>query len=93
MYKYDIRDLLQELLDTHLARAIYASGSPLHIVENKYWTIFLNKLRPDYKLPLRHEVSNVLLNKEFSRISANVKEIVATADCLGLMCDGWTILR
>ena len=85
MHKYDIRDLLQELLDTHLARAIYASGSPLHIIENKYWTIFLNKLQPGYKLLSRHELSNVLLDKEFSRISANVREIVATADCLGLM--------
>ncbi|XP_065639440.1 uncharacterized protein LOC124816031 [Hydra vulgaris] len=40
----------KELIDTHLARAIYASGSPLHIVEYNYWKIFLNKLCPAYKL-------------------------------------------
>ncbi|XP_047146123.1 uncharacterized protein LOC124818995 [Hydra vulgaris] len=83
----------KDLIDTHLARAIYASGSPFHLVENNYWKIFMNKLRPAYKLPSRHEVSNLLLDNEFSKISANVKEMVATADYLGLMCDGWSSLR
>nr|XP_047131849.1 uncharacterized protein LOC124810878 [Hydra vulgaris] len=83
----------KESIDVHLSRAIYASGSPLSLVENRYWKTFLNNLRPAYKIPTRNEMSNRLLDNEYNRISANVKEVVATADSLGFMCDGWSNVR
>lgn len=43
-----------------LATAIYASGSPLMLSENIYWQKFLEFLRPAFKIPSRHDVSNPL---------------------------------
>ncbi|XP_047145120.1 E3 SUMO-protein ligase ZBED1 [Hydra vulgaris] len=83
----------KESIDVHLSRAIYTSGSPMSLVDNKYWKTFLNSLCPAYQLPARYKVSNTLLDKEFNRISSNVKELIAIADSVGLMCDGWSNTR
>jgi hypothetical protein len=51
-------------LDKFLARAIFSSGSPLSLVENKDWMTFRQKkLRPLYKLSSRSALSNRLLEK------------------------------
>ena len=42
---------LQEQAQLQLARAIYASGTPLNIVENKLWLKFFHTLRPSFKVP------------------------------------------
>ncbi|RXG72428.1 hypothetical protein Avbf_00117, partial [Armadillidium vulgare] len=42
-----------EIINTHLARAIFASGCPLSLVENSYWRKAFEVLRPSYKLPSR----------------------------------------
>lgn len=76
-----------------LARAIYASGSSLRIVENRFWLEYISFLRPAYKVPTRYEISGPLLNKEYEAVSALVNEQIAVAESVAIMCDGWTNVR
>ena len=78
----------QNELEELLARAIYASGTTLSIVEHPQWKIFFDRLRPALKLPSRFVVSNRLLNVEFNRISAIVAEEITNSQSLALTCDG-----
>jgi len=41
----------QDNLEEQLAKALYASGAPLSLVENPYWSDFYRQLRPAFKLP------------------------------------------
>jgi Protein of unknown function (DUF 659)/hAT family C-terminal dimerisation region len=76
-----------------LARAVYATGTPLSFTENPYWIAAFKKIRPSLKLPSRHQLSNTLLQKEFHKVEDNVKLKIAAADTLGIQCDGWSNLR
>ena len=51
--------------DECLARAVYATGSPLLLTGNVYWKRFLNVLRPGYTPPIRHALYSILLDAEF----------------------------
>jgi hypothetical protein len=77
-------------LDVLFARAIYSTATPFHIVENHYWIEFFRHLRPAYKLPSRHCISNPLLNKEYELMQEEVNIKMQAADALTLVSDGWT---
>ena len=83
----------QEDIDELLARAIFASGTPLTITENKYWKSLFAKMRPAYVPPSRYVLTGRLLDAEHARLHAAVSEKVASADTLALMCDGWSNCR
>lgn len=83
----------QSEIDTALARAVFASGAPLSMTENVYWQAAFRKLRPAYSLPSRYSLTNTLLNAEYSRVNTSVNEEIASAQSLGLMCDGWSNIR
>lgn len=76
-----------------LCRAMYVTASPLNLVENQYWSDFFKFLRPAYKLPSRHEVSNTYLDREYAKVSTNVSERIAAANTVALICDGWSNVR
>jgi hypothetical protein len=78
----------QEKIDRALARAIYASYTPLSITENPYWQEAFKLIRLSYKFPSRHSLTNNLLDAEYSRI---MQEVEAT--CVPLLSDGWTNIR
>ncbi|CAI6369789.1 unnamed protein product [Macrosiphum euphorbiae] len=80
-------------IDVLLARAVYATAAPLSLVDNYYWTEFFKALRPAYKPPTRHLVSNKLLDDEFSKVKEHTTICIADSDALGVMCDGWTNIR
>ena len=80
----------QKELDESLARAIYASGTPLTIVEHPFWISFFNKMRPAYKVPSRYVMSHTLLDREDGRISDFVSMKIAQAECVAIISDGWT---
>jgi len=67
------------------ARAVYATGSPLMLTANVYWKRFLNVLR--------HALSTNLLDGEFNRVRAKVKETIDKADCIAVISDGWSNVR
>ena len=74
-------------------RAVYCSSAPLSIVENDHWIDFFKKLKPNFNLPSRYELSNRLLSQEFARVEGRVEQRVATAPCLALQMDGWSNIR
>ena len=80
-------------LNAPLARAIYASGAPFSIVENKHWLAFFKALSPAYVVPSRYLVSEPLLVSEYhqTRLAALAK--VAEVDAVTVMCDGWSNIR
>jgi len=80
-------------LDKSLARAIYASGSPLSLTENSKWKEFFNSIRPSYKLPSRYDISKPLLDLEFKTVSENVDAKIREAMTVGIQCDGWSNIR
>lgn len=49
-----------------LARAVYATGSPLMLTENVYWKRFFNIICPGYSPPNRDVLSTSLLEAEFN---------------------------
>lgn len=83
----------QEMINEHVARAIFASGCPLNLVENSYWQKALEILRPAYKLPSRFLLSNVYLDREYDRIKCKCKDYVQKASSVAILCDGWTNIR
>ncbi|CAI5689300.1 unnamed protein product [Oreochromis niloticus] len=86
-------DTSQKDADECFARAIYATGSPLMVTSNVYWKRFLNVLRPAYIPPTRHALSTHLLDEEFSRVQAKVKQTIDQADCISVISDGWSNIR
>ncbi len=66
----------QRNADECFARAMYATGSPLMLTANVYWKRFLNVLRPAYTPPTRHALSTHLLDREFNRVQAKVKQTI-----------------
>lgn len=76
-----------------LAQAIYASGCPLSMVDNKLWAKFFKTLRPSFKIPSRDSISNNLLERVYNECSATVKELVASASSVAVICDSWTNVR
>lgn len=83
----------QKNIDILLARSIYASSSPLNLVENVYWKEFFKKIRPAYCPPSTYIISNRLLDDEYKRVKECTDNNILSAKVLGVMCDGWTNLR
>lgn len=76
-----------------MARAVYATSAPLSLVDNSYWIDVFKKLRPAYKPPSSHFISNKLLDDEYCRVKDHTTICIADSDVLGVMCDGWTNIR
>lgn len=83
----------QDDINELLARAIFASGAPLSVTENKHWKLLFAKMRPAYVPPSRYVVTSRLLDAEHARLHDKVSEKVASADTLALTCDGWSNCR
>lgn len=80
-------------IDILLARAIYETGTPLHIVSSPAWKALFKKLRPAYDLPSRYIVSNRLLNEEFDRVKSKIDKKIAESKMLYLQTDAWSNIR
>lgn len=83
----------QDKADELLSRAIFASRSPLSVVENSHWRTLFSFLRPAYKLPSRYMLSGQFLENEYKNVSALVAEAIAAADSVVLAVDGWSNIR
>lgn len=78
----------QKNIDILLARSIYASSSPLNLVENAYWKEFFKKIRPAYCPPSTYIISHRLLDDEYKRVKECTNNNILNASVLGIMCDG-----
>ncbi|XP_026283744.2 uncharacterized protein LOC113210127 [Frankliniella occidentalis] len=83
----------KKTLDEALARAMYASGTPLSTFENPYWKAFFAALRPSYKLPSRTPLAKTLLDREFEKCVSSNKAKIENAQFLGIMTDSFTNIR
>ena len=83
----------QEKLESLFSRAIHASATPFSIVENPHWISFFKTLRLAFALPSRFKVSGPLLDLEYNKVNAEAMEKIAGADCVALICDGWSNTR
>ncbi len=80
----------QAYADECLARAVYATSSSLTLTDNIYWKRFFSVLRPAYCPPTREALSSHLLDFEFDRVQSQVHEAIGKADCVTIMCSGWS---
>ncbi|KAM3595705.1 uncharacterized protein V6R79_001404 [Siganus canaliculatus] len=83
----------QAYADEYLARAVYATSSPLALTENVYWKRFFSVLRPAYCPPTREALSSHLLDCEYSRVQSQVQEAVLKADSVAVMCSGLSNIK
>lgn len=80
------RNKLNELL----ARAIYATSSPMDMTENYYWKQFFKAIRPTYTPPTALDLRGYLLKNEYKRAMASVQNKVSTASSFVLVTYGWS---
>lgn len=83
----------QAYADECLARAVYATSSPLTLTDNIYWKRFFNVLRPAYCPPTREALSSHLLDCEYVRVQSQVLEAIRKADCVTILCGGWSNVK
>ncbi|XP_059205496.1 uncharacterized protein LOC131984623 [Centropristis striata] len=83
----------QAYADECLARAVYATSSPLTLTDNIYWKRFFSVLRPAYCPPTREVLSSHLLDCEYDRVQSQVHEAVGKADCVTIICRGWSNIK
>ncbi|XP_032391867.1 uncharacterized protein LOC116701931 [Etheostoma spectabile] len=79
--------------DECLARAVYATSSPLTLTDNIYWKRFFSVLRPAYCPPTRELLSSHLLDCEYDRVQGQVLEAIGRADCVTIVCSGWSTVK
>lgn len=75
-----------------LSRAIFATASPLSIVDNEFWRDFFKLVRPGWNPTTRHVLSNYLLEREFNKVSSANKILIEASSALVLMSDGWSCI-
>lgn len=76
-----------------LATAIFATGTPLTITENKYWVDAFKRIRPSLRLPSRYTLSNSLLNDVYKDVSESTNTVLSNAKFIGVQCDCWSNIR
>ena len=76
-----------------LARAIYASGAPFSILENKHWLAFFKVLCSAYVVPSTYLASEPLLVSEYHQTRFAALAQVAEVNAVTVMCDGWSNIR
>ncbi|XP_060948820.1 uncharacterized protein LOC133026025 [Limanda limanda] len=80
----------QAYADECLARAAYATSSPLTLTDNVYWKRFFSVLRPAYCPPTAADLSSHLLDCEYDRVQNQVHDAIGKADCVTVICSGWS---
>ena len=81
----------QKKYDTLLAQAIYASASPISMVENPHWKSFLTQLDRLTLCQVRTRYQSLCLT--LLLLEVETVATIAASDLVGLMCDGWSNIR
>lgn len=77
-------------LDALWAKACFTNSWSFNSTNNPYLNEFIKKLRPSYKLPTVHCLSNQLLDDTFASVNDVEKEAVSQVPAMTLQLDGWT---
>ncbi|CAH1102986.1 unnamed protein product [Psylliodes chrysocephalus] len=91
---YESRIDPQAKANNLLAKAIFASGRPLSMVELQFWKDILIFLHPSYALalPTRKTLSTTLLDSHYE-VKSDIEITIAESDHLALQLDGWSNIR
>lgn len=75
-----------------LAKAIFASGSQLSMVEHRFWKDFFLFIRPSYALalPTTKTLSTTLLDYHYEEVKSDGEMAIAESGHLALQLDGWS---
>ncbi|XP_058803993.1 uncharacterized protein LOC131671525 [Phymastichus coffea] len=76
----------QRYCEELLAKAIYASNTPISIIDNDHWRTLLNTLSPAFQLPTQHQLSTTLLETTYESVKKSIDQKVRDAISLGLQC-------
>ncbi|KAG7501421.1 angiopoietin-1 isoform X1 [Solea senegalensis] len=83
----------QAYADECLARAVYATSSPLTLTDNIYWKRFFSVLRPAYCPPTTEALSSNLLDCEYDRVQNQVHEAIGKSDSVTIVCSGFSNMK
>lgn len=83
----------QAYADECLARAVYATSSPLTLTDNIYWKRFFSVLRPAYCPPTWEALSSHLLDCEYTRVQSQVHESIGKAEWVTIISCGWSNIK
>ncbi|KAG5685058.1 hypothetical protein PVAND_014259 [Polypedilum vanderplanki] len=83
----------QNKIDIKLANFFFRTGISLRIVESEIFKELVKELNPSYKLPCTKKLSGAFLDKQFSKCSTVLDEILENSNNLTLVSDGWTNTR
>ena len=90
-----INEELKNDIDTKLANFFYRTGISFRLVESEAFKDFVKSLNPSYAsvIPNAKALSGSLLDKQYTKCSTSVNEILNSETNLTLMSDGWTNIR
>uniref|UniRef100_A0A182ND89 Uncharacterized protein n=1 Tax=Anopheles dirus TaxID=7168 RepID=A0A182ND89_9DIPT len=77
-------------LDRILLEFISKECLPFSVVESQSFKKFLHMLNPNYTVPSRKIVSNVLLPSAYNEEMENEEENLASVNAIALTPDGWS---
>ena len=77
-------------LNELLARAIYATSSPMDMTENYHWKQFFKAIRPTYIPPTAFDLRGYLLKNEYKRVMKSVENKISYASNYVLVTYGWS---
>lgn len=79
----------KEALDLQLARFVYSTNIPFHIVEHPEFKKLITKLRPGYQPPNRHEVGGKLLDTAHADLLGQCTNELRDRT-VSISLDGWS---
>ena len=90
-----INEELKYDIDTKLANFFYRRGISFRLVESEAFKDFFKSLNPSYVsvIPNAKALSGSLLDKQYTKCSTSINEILNSETNLTLMSDGWTNIR
>ena len=75
------------------AECVYANGLSFNSMSNQKWVRFFKRLRPNFKVPSREQLSNELLKKSYDRVSKLAVAYVEKSEFISIVIDGWSNVR
>ena len=90
-----INEELKNNIDTKLANFFYRTCLLFRLAELEAFKDFVKSLNPSYAsvIPNAKALSGSLLDKQYTKCSISVNEILNSETNLTLMTDGWTNIR
>lgn len=84
---------LKREADKQLSLALYTKFVPLAFVSSPHFLKFVSLLRASYQVPSEYILGNGLLIDRYNEVQARTDDLIQSAKCVTLLCDGWSNIR